>query len=75
MLSDCDIGSVIGGLVQFTYFIPQMPLTHPDYPLNREFGKMSSLEQSHEDPTENGYRAPGICRHYLFGNEKSCVTD
>lgn len=74
-MSDGDIGSVIGYLVQFPRFIPQVPLSHPDCPLNSEFGKISSLEESHEDPAENGYGAPGICRHYLFGSEKSFVID
>lgn len=49
-----------------------MPFTHPDYPLNSEFGKISSLEESHENPAEDGSRTPGIGRHNLFGNQESC---
>lgn len=67
--------SVSGHLGKFPSFIPQMPLTHPDDPLNSEFGEISSLEESHEDTTENGDRAPGICSHYLFGSKQTCVTD
>lgn len=52
-----------------------MPLAHPDDPLNAEFGKISGLEESHEDATENGHRAPGICSHDLFGRRQRCVTD
>lgn len=40
-----------------------MSLTHLNYPLNSEFGEISSLEESHEDATENGYGVPGICSH------------
>lgn len=64
---------VICDLVQFPFFIPQVSLTHPYYPLNGEFGKISSLEQSHEDPRQNGDGAPGISRHYLFGKRKPAL--
>lgn len=47
-----------------------MPLAHLDNPLNSELGKISSLEERHEAPTEDGYRVPGICSHYLFGREQ-----
>lgn len=63
--------SVIRYLVQFSFFIPCVPLAHPDYPLNREFGKIGSLKESHQDPAENGKRAPRIRSHNLFGSEKS----
>lgn len=65
--------SVSGYMVQFPCFIPQMPLAHLDSPLNSEFGKIGSFEESHEDPTEDGYRAPGIRSHYLFGKKQSFV--
>lgn len=69
------IGSVIGYLVQFPFFVPLVPLTHPDYPLNREFGKVGSLEKSHEDAAEDGDGAPGIRRHYLWGGQTSCLVE
>lgn len=50
-----------------------MPLSHPDYPLNGEFGEISSLEQSHEDTGQNGDGAPGISCHYLFGKRKAVL--
>ena len=57
-------------LVEFPFFIPQVPLAHPNYPLNGQFGKISSLEESHEDPGQNGNGAPGISCHYLLGKRK-----
>lgn len=70
----CWRGSFICDLVHFPFFIPQVPLTHPDDPLNGEFGKISSLEESHEDAGQNGDGAPGISRHDLFGKTKTCFT-
>ena len=57
-------------LVQFPCFFPQVPLTHPVYPLNSELGKVSGLEESHEDSAQDGDGVPGICRHDLFGSER-----
>lgn len=69
------VGSVVCDWAQLPLFIPQVPLTHPDYPLNGEFGKVSSLEQSHEDGGQNGDGAPGISCHYLLGKKKkTCFT-
>lgn len=66
----CLWWSFVCDLVQFPFFIPQVPLTHPDYPLNGEFGKISSLEQSQQNPGQNGDGAPGISCHDLFGETK-----
>lgn len=44
--------------------IPQMPLSHPDDPLDGEFGEVGRLEESHEDAAEDGDGAPGVRRHY-----------
>lgn len=62
--------SVIGDLLQLPLLVPQVPLTHPDYPLDGELGKIGSLEQSHEHPRQDGDGAPGISRHDLFGRRK-----
>lgn len=62
-------------LVQFPRFVPQMPLSHFYCPLNREFGKIRRLEESHEDATQNGDRVPGICRDDLIGRRQSRITD
>lgn len=67
--------SVIGYWVHFPSFIPQMPLAHPDDPLNGEFGKVSSLEESHEDPAEDGHGAPGIRSHDLFERKAKLQAD
>lgn len=66
----CVIASVVSNRIQFPLFVPQVPLTHPDDPLNSEFGEISSLEESHEDAAEDRHRAPGICGHELSGCEK-----
>lgn len=50
-------------LLQLPIFVPHMPLTHSDYPLNRQFGKIGSLEESHEAATENGYGVPRVSSH------------
>lgn len=65
---------LVGDLVELPCFIPQMPLAHPHYPLNRELGKIRRLEESHEDAAEDGDGVPGICRHYLFRKWSKVVS-
>lgn len=65
-LTDWDLGSVVSHWGHFLRFIPQVPLTHPDDPLDGEFGEISSLEERHEDAAEDGNGAPGIGCYQLL---------